>query len=273
VNPVESCRQRDVRELDFPQDDPSRTAHSPAAPFAEDLNALSLLSFDIDPYTVLGVSRDATLQQIRDAYRLKAKRYHPDSGGEDWAFRVVVQAFELLSTARVVRATRQEPTRTRVATTTAARVEPRSETVHAGIHDRDVPPTRIVAVEHLCVRYLWDDVDFLGITQKASEADRFLSCSLSMTWPDPDLGDQVHAETESDAILKALTETFNQVAAATGAASPQSHTDDGRFTGWLSYGTFDASWKSLKTLHEALRSRGLGLRHWSRDLFIPRNWR
>lgn len=234
---------------------------------------MSLLSFDIDPYLVLGVSRDASLQQIRDAYRLKAKRYHPDAGGEDWAFRVVVQAFELLSTARVVRATRQEPTQTRVAPTTSARVEPRSETVHTGIHDRDVSPTRIVAVEHLCVRYLWDDVDFLGLTQKASEADRFLSCSLSLTWPDPELGDKVHVETETDSILRALSEVFDQVVVATRAASSRSHTDDGRFTGWLSYNTFDLSWKSLKTLHESLRSHHLGLRHWSRDLFIPRNWR
>lgn len=235
---------------------------------------MSLLSFDIDPYIVLGVSREATLQEIRDAYRVKAKRYHPDAGGEEWAFRVIVQAFELLSTARVVRATRQEqPVAPRVAPTTSHRVEPRSETVHSGIHDRDIVPTRIIAVEHLCVRYLWDDVDFLGITQKASDADRFLSCSLSLTWPDPQLGHAVHAETEADAILRTISEIFDQVVVATRAASSRSHVDHGRFTGWLSYGNFDLSWKALKTLHESLRSHELGLRHWSRDLFIPRNWR
>jgi hypothetical protein len=234
---------------------------------------LSSLSFDIDPYKVLGVSREATLQQIRDAYRQKAKRYHPDSGGEDWAFRIVVQAFELLSTARVVRATRQEPSAARVAPTTSGRVEPRSETVHSGLYDRDLPATRIIAVEHLCVRYLWDDVDFLGITQKSSASDRFLSCSLSLTWPDPQLGDEVHAETESEEILKAVSETFERVVATTKASSSRSSIDHGRFTGWVSYGDFDTSWKSLKTLHEELRKHRLGLRHWSRDLFIPRNWR
>jgi len=237
------------------------------------VTALSSLSFDIDPYAVLGVGRDATLLQIRDAYRLKAKRYHPDSGGEEWAFRIVSQAFELLSTARVVRATRQQPAEARVAPTTSARVEPRSETVHSGIHDRDVPPTRIVAVEHLCVRYLWDDVDFLGLSQKGSEADRFLSCSLSLTWPDPLLGDEVHTETEAEMVLKQLTRIFEQVLASTGATSSRSHAEDGRFTGWLSFNNFDLSWKSLKTLHEGLRGQRLGLRHWSRDLFIPRNWK
>ena len=237
---------------------------------------MSSFSFDIDPYTVLGIGRDASLQEIREAYRGKAKRYHPDSGGEDWAFRVVSQAFELLSTARVVRATRQhheDHRAPRVAPTTSARVEPRSETVHTGMHDRDVPPTRIIAVEQLCVRYLWDDVDFLGLTQKSSDAERFLSCSLSLTWPDPNLGGDIHAENDADAILATISAIFDEIVVGTRVNDSRAHNDHGRFTGWLSYTNFDRSWKALKTLHDSLRHHNLGLRHWSRDLFIPRDWR
>ncbi|MGB0067246.1 MAG: J domain-containing protein, partial [Isosphaeraceae bacterium] len=72
---------------------------------------MSSFTFDIDPQAVLGVSADATLEQIRDAYRRKCKTFHPDAGGEEWAFRVLVQSYELLSTARVLRATRAEPVR------------------------------------------------------------------------------------------------------------------------------------------------------------------
>ena len=72
---------------------------------------MSSFTFDIDPQAVLGVPADATLEQIRDAYRQKCKTFHPDAGGEEWAFRVLVQSYELLSTARVLRATRAEPVR------------------------------------------------------------------------------------------------------------------------------------------------------------------
>ncbi|HBJ19277.1 MAG TPA: molecular chaperone DnaJ [Clostridiales bacterium] len=36
-----------------------------------------------DPYTILGVSRDATDDQIKEAYRTLARKYHPDNYGDD----------------------------------------------------------------------------------------------------------------------------------------------------------------------------------------------
>ena len=70
---------------------------------------MSFFSFELDPLHVLGVSPQATLEEIRAAYREKAKRYHPDKGGEDWTFRILSQAYEMLSTARVAQASHREP--------------------------------------------------------------------------------------------------------------------------------------------------------------------
>jgi Ca-activated chloride channel family protein len=53
-----------------------------------------------DYYGALGVSRDATLEEIRRAYHLAARQYHPDvnvEAGETQLFLDVQQAYEVLS--------------------------------------------------------------------------------------------------------------------------------------------------------------------------------
>jgi hypothetical protein len=234
--------------------------------------AVSLFSFEIDPHQVLGVTDRASLQELRDAYKRKAKLYHPDAGGEDWSFRILVQAYEMLSSARVARATRAEP---QAQAHPAARSRPDrgAESVHAGIHDQDVPRSRLVAVELLCMRYLWDDVDYLWLQQRAPDEDRFLSCNLNVLWPDPAGAERAPSSGDASSIVRLLTEIFDQMIITSRVVTSRSRAQEDRFAGWLSYSSFDRAWKAVKTLHEFSRSHGLGLRQWSRDLFIPRSWR
>ena len=48
-------------------------------------------------YELLDVQRDATTEQVRDAYVRLAKRVHPDSGGSPALFRQVEEAYRVLS--------------------------------------------------------------------------------------------------------------------------------------------------------------------------------
>ena len=50
-----------------------------------------------DLYEVLGLTKDASADEIKKAYRLKALKTHPDKGGDVEAFKAISSAYSILS--------------------------------------------------------------------------------------------------------------------------------------------------------------------------------
>lgn len=49
-----------------------------------------------DLYAILGVSKDATEEELKKAYRKKSRELHPDTGGDEDAFKELQAAYEVL---------------------------------------------------------------------------------------------------------------------------------------------------------------------------------
>jgi curved DNA-binding protein CbpA len=254
------------------------------------------LTVQIDPHAVLGVAPGASLQAIRDAYRTKVKQHHPDAGGEEWAFRIVAQAYEILSTERVSQATHAEfrarPTRPakpawearsgnekepprqnqaeKESASSGSPPRAAADGVRAGISDPVHDPVRVVNVEKLWVRY---EVDHVWLLHEGSSEDRFLSCCLNISWPDPTLASRAESLPGREEILHQLTEAYDAVRRHTPIAAARCETEDHRFQGWLSYAGTQPAWAAFNKLHQELNARGLSVKQWTRDLIIPRQWR
>ena len=53
----------------------------------------------MDYYSILGVNRNATPEEIKKAYRKLAMQHHPDRGGDQEQFKRVTEAYDILSSS------------------------------------------------------------------------------------------------------------------------------------------------------------------------------
>jgi hypothetical protein len=214
----------------------------------------------LDPHTVLGVTRGASAEEVRDAYHRKSKRYHPDVGGDEWAFRIVVRAYEILS--EPVSADVLPPT-SRVSVADP----PDTGRIRLGMVDKGVEPVRRVQVEMIWMRY--EVADFLELLSEPSE-DRNLSGTLHIVWPDPDLAELAARLPQADRILRALNAAFDDLRARTRPLTARSEIEQGRFEAMLGYSDGPTAGEAFKLFHVSLKARGLGVRQWTRDVTVPR---
>src|SRR5262249_58758970 len=101
-----------------------------------------------------------------------------------------------------------------------------------GVTEPSADPARVVDVEKLSVRY---QADHIWLISEHAREDRYLSCSLNLTWPAPGLPTPPAAIPDHSRILHDLEAAFHSVAATTRAGEARSAVVDDRFTGWPSY--------------------------------------
>jgi hypothetical protein len=230
--------------------------------------------FEIDPHAILGVSVSASLQEIRDAYHAKARKHHPDHGGDDWAFRIVARSYEVLSTARVAGRAREEAGEPMPAERPATRRQQPSdrgsEWLRPGRRDPFIERPRVVDVEILVIRFeLTDPTDVI----LKSPEERTLSSSLNVSWSAPPRGMRDSVDRDAELVHSLLIEAFAPMPERTEATSSWSRASDGKFEGWLSFPTATRAWEAFRVLHDALNDCGLGVNQWTRELVLPRSGR
>jgi DnaJ domain len=265
-------------------------------------------SYQFDPYLVLGVTSGASLREIRDAYHQKSLKHHPDRGGDEWAFRIVARAYEILTTARVVDRASDEvrrPATSRPYPT--AYPEPESEAENEARPratwtngfgpeaastkpgtDPDSTTTLLkgwggpprshaeqsptdaarIVTAELLILRFELECSLDLFTRRAE--DRNLSCSLHVTWPVAELADRAQVLPNAPKTLKRIGEAFKGRDVRKHALKKQSSVENGRFEGWLTYPTAVMASEALEAFREALAKHGLEVEKQTREMAIPR---
>ena len=212
---------------------------------------------DLDPYAILGVSSGCSAEALREAYRAKTRKHHPDHGGDDWAFKIVVRAYEALS--RVVEIEKLSA---------QTRSSPSTGRIRMGVQDKGLDPSRLVHVEMVWMRYEVGDVLELMAERPDS---RNLSGSLQIRWPGEDLAEGAETLPLSEKILPALNAAFDELRKRTAPTGAGSRIERGCFDATLGYPSGQDAWEAFKLFHVGLKARGLGAKQWTRDVTIPRD--
>ncbi len=231
-------------------------------------------SFPLDLEEILGVSANASLEELHEAYRRKAKKFHPDISGEAWSFRVVQKAYQVLSTSRVAihverEAARAAPTPppSRPASKPLHPQEPGDEQVRSVVRDQVPDLAWLVDVDLFLLRYEVDDpTEFL----MRKPEDRNLSCSLNVLWPTR-RGDQPYSgPAEPAGYLKGLNAVLSDVVKKTRPTEKRVSGGEDRLVAWLSYPSMARASEAARVLRALLREQGFGVDQRSRELIVPR---
>ena len=265
-------------------------------------------SFSLDPRTILGVSPAASLDEIHEAFRAKSKKHHPDLGGDEWAFRMVARAYEVLKTTTATVAPKpwENPGADRSAShaqpgwngstsngssngSTSSRngsaeanhgenpgansrdeVSPDPEMAQTGNATVDLEEFRIVDIALIWTRFEPDGVT--EVCSNSEENERTLSVCLVISWPAPHLVARAAELKSASEILRALIERFEHLHGSPSVVASRSRIEDGRFVGWLSYPNVLTAQDAFLSLRDTLQLQGLAVKLQTVDQRVPFAW-
>jgi hypothetical protein len=214
-------------------------------------------SFSLDPRTVLGVSPAASLDEIHEAFRSKSKKHHPDLGGDEWAFRMVARAYEVLKTT---------------AGTTPLKpwASPNSDASEPENPVMDPGDFRVIEAELIWIRFAPDGSTWPG--SSSVESEDTLSVCLVISWPTPNLVARAAEFSDASEILHALIDLFEKLRGSGSAITGRSRIEDGQFVAWLSYPDVMRAQDAYLAMRSTLRDRQLTVKLRTVDERIPFTW-
>jgi len=226
--------------------------------------------FSLDPRTILGVSSDASREEIDRAFREKSKKHHPDMGGDEWAFRMVLRAHEMLKATRDM--AQRHPSFSGMVWD--------SGEVAAGDRPGDrfencpAPPSR--ADFHMVeAELVWIRFELAGGSELRGDekpAVTTLSVCLVVSWPRLSFVKHSAVFPDTADTLRHIISSFEQLRIRKPVFGSRSRIEDGQFVGWLSYPNVVEAEAGFQALHDALALHGLKVSLQTRDEPIPMEW-
>ncbi len=269
---------------------------------------MSYHAFSLDPRTVLGVGPSASPDEIREAYHAKSKKHHPDVGGDEWAFRVVARAYEVLKATAGAHSSQawdqrgpdgsvppQEQPWTWAQNASVGRAD--SSTFGWGTHretaedrwspnsDRNAKDESGSASREASEPCANPDelrtvnVELVWARYERDAADRFssshaaddqtLSVWTVISWPPHALVDRAAEFPAAGATLHTLIELFGRLRTGGSVVLAKSRIEDGQFVAWLSYPDVVTAQDAILLVRETLQNRGLIPKFKTRDVRLP----
>jgi hypothetical protein len=253
--------------------------------------------FQLNPRTILGVGPDATAEQIHEAFREKSKKHHPDLGGDEWAFHMVVRAYEVLkSTANGLEIANGVDAGQDASGSSWAWPVPRVNPFSQGwfpfgsepgtgepaaespaeaataTQAQTEPPEafQIVDAELIWIRF---EMEEGRISESSDGPDRAtLSVCMVVSWPVKALVARTAEFAGAGETLRRVIDAFERLDQGS-ALAVRTRIEDGQFVGWVSFPDVVAAQSAFLGFREALANDGLGVRLQTRDEMIPRSWR